>query len=104
MKFKNEKFSYRTAGASKAVPGFDVIDYGQEDYVFGDTEKDARHWDIYVLQAFEENYSVLQTLFDGEISSETESSSNIMYIVIALVIVIVIIIIVIALKKRRKIK
>ncbi len=97
--------SYRTAGASKAVPGFDVIDYGQEDYVFGDTEQDARHWDIYVLQAFEENYSVLQTLFDEEISSETESSSNIMYIVIALVIVIVIIlIIVIALKKRRKIE
>ena len=27
--------SYRSAGASKAVPGFDVIDYGQEDYVFG---------------------------------------------------------------------
>lgn len=27
--------AYRTAGASKAMPGFDVIDYGQEDYVFG---------------------------------------------------------------------
>lgn len=27
--------SYRTSGASKAMPAFDVIDYGQEDYVFG---------------------------------------------------------------------
>lgn len=26
--------SYRTMGASKATPAFDVIDYGQEDYVF----------------------------------------------------------------------
>ena len=25
--------AYRTAGASKAIPGFDAIDYGQEDYV-----------------------------------------------------------------------
>ncbi len=37
--------SYRTSGASKAIPGFDVIDYGQEDYVFGNSETDARHWD-----------------------------------------------------------
>ena len=59
--------SYRTNGASKAVPGFDVIDYGQEDYVFGDTEQDARHWDIFVLTAFEENYSELEALFDGEV-------------------------------------
>ena len=43
--------AYRTAGAMKATPGFDVIDYGQEDYVFGDAEKDARHWSIYVLEA-----------------------------------------------------
>ena len=35
--------AYRTKGASKAVPGFDVIDYGQEDYVFGDSDTDARH-------------------------------------------------------------
>ena len=35
--------AYRTAGASKAMPAFDVIDYGQEDYVFGTTEQDARH-------------------------------------------------------------
>ncbi len=36
--------AYRTKGASKAVPGFDVIDYGQEDYVFGDSDTNARHW------------------------------------------------------------
>lgn len=41
--------AYRNAGASKSVPGFDVIDYGQEDYVFGSAEQDARHWDHFVL-------------------------------------------------------
>lgn len=46
--------SYRINGASKAVPGFDVIDYGQEDYVFGDSEQDARHWNTYLLEIFEE--------------------------------------------------
>jgi hypothetical protein len=46
-------------------PGFDVIDYGQEDYVFGNTEVDARHWDIYVLTAFEEYADVLESLFKG---------------------------------------
>ena len=56
--------AYRTAGASKAIPGFDVIDYGQEDYVFGDTEADARHWDIYLLDIFEEYADVLSPLFD----------------------------------------
>lgn len=56
--------SYRTKGASKAVPGFDVIDYGQEDYVFGDEEKDARHWDIYVLNILEEYADTLAGLFN----------------------------------------
>ena len=37
--------TYRTSGASKATPGFDVMDYGQEDYVFGSTDADARHWE-----------------------------------------------------------
>lgn len=55
--------AYRTAGVSKAMPGFDVIDYGQEDYVFGDTDTDARHWDKYVLQALEEHSDVLEPLF-----------------------------------------
>ncbi|QCX32971.1 hypothetical protein FDN13_04190 [Caloramator sp. E03] len=36
-------FAYRTAGPCKAAPDFDVIDYRQEDYVFGDRETDARH-------------------------------------------------------------
>lgn len=41
--------AYRTKSASKATPGFGVIDYRQEDYVFGSTEKDARHWATYLL-------------------------------------------------------
>lgn len=56
--------SYRTNGASKAVPGFDVIDYGQEDYVFGDSEQDARHWNTYLLEIFEEYADTLAPLFN----------------------------------------
>ncbi len=56
--------AYRTAGASKSIPGFDVIDYGQEDYVFGSSEADARHWDRYVLDVFETNQDVLADLFE----------------------------------------
>ncbi len=55
--------AYRTKGASKAMPGFDVIDYGQEDYVFGSSEKDARHWDTYLLDIFEEHADTLEPLF-----------------------------------------
>ena len=55
--------AYRTSGAAKAIPGFDVMDYGQEDYVFGSTEQDARHWDIHVLNAFRERADVLAGLF-----------------------------------------
>ncbi|MCR5034197.1 MAG: hypothetical protein K6B42_02105, partial [Clostridia bacterium] len=51
--------SYRTAGAAKSIPGFDVIDYGQEDYVFGSSATDARHWDKYVLKVMEENSETL---------------------------------------------
>ena len=57
--------AYRTAGASKAVPGFDVMDYGQEDYVFGSGEADARHWDLYVLQVFMEHADELESLFNN---------------------------------------
>ncbi len=57
--------AYRTSRASKAVPGFDVIDYGQEDYVFGDSDTDARHWSAYVLKALEENRETLEALFEG---------------------------------------
>lgn len=57
--------AYRTAGASKAMPAFDVIDYGQEDYVFENTEKDARHWNTYLLEIFEKYGDVLESLFNG---------------------------------------
>ena len=54
---------YRAQGASKACPGFDVIDYGQEDYVFGSSAQDARHWSVWVLKALEENAEILEPLF-----------------------------------------
>ena len=57
--------AYRTAGASKAVPGFDVIDYGQEDYVFGDSDSDARHWDSYLLKVLKEHEEELSALFNA---------------------------------------
>ena len=56
--------AYRTAGASKATPGFDVIDYGQEDYVFGSAEKDARHWDGVLLELLTEHADTLSALFN----------------------------------------
>ncbi len=56
--------AYRTKGASKAVPGFDVIDYGQEDYVFGDSDTNARHWSVWVLKALQENRDALESLFN----------------------------------------
>ncbi len=56
--------AYRTAGASKAVPGFDVIDYGQEDYVFGSPEKDARHWNTTLLEIFNTHADTLAPLFN----------------------------------------
>ena len=56
--------AYRTAAASKATPGFDVIDYGQEDYVFGDSDTDARHWSAWVLKALEDNREELEALFN----------------------------------------
>lgn len=57
--------AYRTNGASKAMPGFDVIDYGQEDYVFGNAEQDARHWDRVLLEIFETYADVLAPLFNS---------------------------------------
>ncbi|MCD7867378.1 MAG: hypothetical protein LUG62_04100 [Clostridiales bacterium] len=57
--------AYRTAGASKAIPGFDVIDYGQEDYVFGNSEQDARHWNRTLLEIFEEHAQDLEPLFNA---------------------------------------
>lgn len=60
----NQTAAYRTAGASKAIPGFDVMDYGQEDYVFGSATADARHWDRHVLNVFEAHQDVLADLFN----------------------------------------
>ena len=56
----------RTDSASKACPGFDVIDYGQEDYVFGSSTADARHWSEWVLKALKENQETLSGLFNVE--------------------------------------
>lgn len=96
--------AYRVKGASKAIPGFDVIDYGQEDYVFGSDSQDARHWDIYVLEAFEENYSVLETLFNSEVSSTSSNNLSIIYIIITAVSVILIVGVIgfIIIKKKKK--
>ena len=58
--------SYRTKGASKSTPGFDVMDYGQEDYVFGSDETDARHWDKYVLKVLEEYAETLSELWNAK--------------------------------------
>lgn len=56
--------SYRTKGANKSIPGFDVIDYGQEDYVFGSSTQDARHWNRTLLDIFEQYADVLEPLFN----------------------------------------
>lgn len=56
--------SYRSKGASKATPGFDVIDYGQETYEFGSTTQDARHFDKYVLKVLQEEKETLEGLFN----------------------------------------
>ena len=58
--------SYRTKGASKATPGFDVMDYGQETYEFGSSTQDARHFDKYVLKVLQEDADTLSKLFNSE--------------------------------------
>lgn len=60
--------AYRNSGASKAVPGFDVIDYGQEDYVFGNEETDARHWNPVLDEIFQnpQYAETLEPLFNAE--------------------------------------
>ena len=60
----SDAVSYRTEGASKAIPGFDVIDYGQETYEFGSSEQDARHFDTYVLRALQDHADELRELFN----------------------------------------
>lgn len=58
--------AYRTKGASKATPGFDVVDYGQETYEFGSSTQDARHFDKCVLKVLQENAETLSELFNSE--------------------------------------
>jgi hypothetical protein len=43
------------------------MDYGQEDYVFGNTDVDARHWDIFVNEIFQnpEYAKVLEPLWNA---------------------------------------
>ncbi|MBQ9262991.1 MAG: hypothetical protein IJ189_02130 [Clostridia bacterium] len=60
----SDAMRYRTKGASKTTPAFDVIDYGQEDYVFGSANQDARHWSVWVLKALEESQETLETRFN----------------------------------------
>lgn len=57
--------SYRTAGASKTIPGFDVMDYGQEDYVYGDSNPDAKNWSEKLLGVLEEYVDVFSELFNS---------------------------------------
>lgn len=49
----------------KAMPGFDIVDYGQEDYVFENTEKDVCHWNTHLLEILEKYADVLEPLFHG---------------------------------------
>ena len=58
--------SYRTKGASKATPGGDVMDYGQETYEFGSSTQDTRHFDKYVLKVLQEDAETLSELFNSE--------------------------------------
>lgn len=55
--------AYRTSGAIKPIPGFDVIDYGQEDWVFGNRDVDGRHWDNFLPNVLTEHADVLEPLF-----------------------------------------
>ena len=55
--------AYRSAGAFKEVPGFDTIDVGRECSVFGDSGKDARHWNERLLEVFQDNELSLSGLF-----------------------------------------
>lgn len=60
--------AYRNSGATKAVPGFDVIDHGQENYVFGSRSEDARHWNVFLNAIFQDEAcaQVLRPLFVEE--------------------------------------
>lgn len=55
-----------TTGTSKATPGVDVMDYGQETYEFVSSTQDARHFDKYVLKVLQEDVETLSELFNSE--------------------------------------
>lgn len=67
---------YRTQHAVKAVPGFDVIDYGQEDELFGSASQNARHWDDHVLDALNDDQETLRTLFNKGTVTETDQNKD----------------------------
>jgi hypothetical protein len=56
---------YRGAKMNKPVPGFDVITYNQEDWVFGSPEKDGRHFSVFVNNVFSDpaKAAVLKPLY-----------------------------------------
>ncbi len=60
-----DMMAYRGAKMMKPVPGFDVITYGQEDWVFGDAERDARHFSVFVNRVLRdpEKAAVLKPLY-----------------------------------------
>ena len=47
-----DMMAYRGAKMNKPVPGFDVITYSQEDWVFGSATKDGRHFSVFVNNVF----------------------------------------------------
>lgn len=63
--YVDEMYGKYVEGASKATPGFDVMDYGQETYEFGSSTQDARHFDKYVLKVLQEDAEILSELFTG---------------------------------------
>jgi len=60
-----DMMAYRGAKMNKPVPGFDVITYGQEDWVFGDADSDARHFSVFVNNVFSDpaKAAVLKPLY-----------------------------------------
>ena len=49
---------------------------GQEDYVFGSREKDARHWNSYLLKIFQEHADTLSPLFNSGASAQSGASQS----------------------------
>jgi hypothetical protein len=57
--------NYRGAKMNKPVPGYDTITYSQEVWVFGNAEKDGRHFSVFVNNVFSdpEKAAVLKPLY-----------------------------------------